>query len=740
MTFLKLTPFLLLAFFGLAACENTSSSGGKGPKVGVGGGDTWTYADGGYGGIKPGGEVPPGSDAATSKSDVPADGKPIEHCTNGKDDDGDGQVDCGDSDCLGDIGCGHEKETACTNGKDDDEDTFIDCADYDCKPTAACNGKEDCKNGLDDDGDKFIDCNDNDCLSDAKCLESFEICNNAIDDDKDGFADCADSECKQSPKCATKTENCTNFADDDGDGLADCKDPDCKGQAACGGGGGLKENCTNFADDDGDGLADCKDPDCKTNPACGGSQGGGSGCCTPSAGPGCAADKAVESCVCGTDAFCCDTQWDSQCVSEAGSCGAKCDGGGGGGELCGNGKDDDFDFATDCEDSDCASSPGCGAGGGGACCEPSDGPGCADAAVESCVCGQDPFCCDTQWDGQCVSEAGQCGADCSGGGPAAEDCGNGIDDDMDGAVDCEDSQCAGAPECGTSGGGACCESSSEPGCSDAAVESCVCADDPFCCNNTWDNQCVSEADACGGCNGGGGAPPAAEICGNGLDDDGDGAADCDDLDCETSPSCAPPPGGGGSCCEPSSAPGCSDATVEACVCAQDSFCCNNAWDDLCVGKVPKCGGACGGGAPPAPEVCGNGLDDDGNGAIDCADVHCATTPACAAPAGGACCAATSSPGCAGSAAIEACVCGMDAFCCNNSWDSICVGEVDQCGGSCDGGGAAPADACCATSGSPGCVESPAIEACVCTDDAYCCDVQWDSICVGEAETCGSVCQ
>ena len=40
-----------------------------------------------------------------------------------------------------------------------------------------------------------------------------------------------------------------------------------------------------------------------------------------------------------------------------------------------------------------------------------------------------------------------------------------------------------------------------------------------------------------------------------------------------------------SCCESHAATGCSNAVVETCVCADDDYCCNNAWDDLCVDAV-----------------------------------------------------------------------------------------------------------------------------------------------------------
>ena len=38
-------------------------------------------------------------------------------------------------------------------------------------------------------------------------------------------------------------------------------------------------------------------------------------------------------------------------------------------------------------------------------------------------------------------------------------------------------------------------------------------------------------------------------------------------------------------------------------------------------------------APPPPEICGNGLDDDEDGAADCDDTDCAGEADCQAPAG-----------------------------------------------------------------------------------------------------------
>jgi hypothetical protein len=199
------------------------------------------------------------------------------------------------------------------------------------------------------------------------------------------------------------------------------------------------------------------------------------------------------------------------------------------------------------------------------------------------------------------------------------------------------------------------------------------------------------------------------------------------------------PGDGvaGSCCHGNGTPGCEDATIEACVCAQDSFCCENVWDDLCAALVDDMGcGACGGVDEPGPTTgdadepststgtgTSGGGDDGGDGG--------------AMPNGGDCCEANGSAGCE-DAAVESCVCASDAYCCTNEWDDICVGGVDELGcGTCiegDDGPPGPGD-CCEAKAGPGCSE-PAIEACVCAQDPYCCNTAWDALCVGEVESFG----
>jgi hypothetical protein len=105
----------------------------------------------------------------------------------------------------------------------------------------------------------------------------------------------------------------------------------------------------------------------------------------------------------------------------------------------------------------------------------------------------------------------------------------------------------------------------------------------------------------------------------------------------------------------------------------------------------------------------------------------------ALPAGD-CCVAHGGLGC-DDPGVEACVCALDDICCSSGWDDICVQEAGQCGAPCMGGGGD----CCAVQAVPGCSD-PALEACVCAFDDFCCSTQWDDVCVDEAvQLCGAPC-
>jgi hypothetical protein len=102
----------------------------------------------------------------------------------------------------------------------------------------------------------------------ATCAAAREICDNGRDDNCNGLSDCDDPACLGAPVCITPgLEICNNGLDDDGDGLIDCADPDCSESIACRPTVG-KEICDNGVDDNGDGLVDCADPQCTQAPSC----------------------------------------------------------------------------------------------------------------------------------------------------------------------------------------------------------------------------------------------------------------------------------------------------------------------------------------------------------------------------------------------------------------------------------------------------------------------------------------
>jgi len=93
-----------------------------------------------------------------------------------------------------------------------------------------------------------------------------------------------------------------------------------------------------------------------------------------------------------------------------------------------------------------------------------------------------------------------------------EICDNGADDDIDGDVDCDDSECEDDPACAED----CDNGIDDDDDTDIDCDDSECATDPYCI--------VPDED-----------------CDNGADDDGDGMIDCDDPECASDPSCAETP-------------------------------------------------------------------------------------------------------------------------------------------------------------------------------------------------------
>jgi hypothetical protein len=91
-----------------------------------------------------------------------------------------------------------------------------------------------------------------------------------------------------------------------------------------------------------------------------------------------------------------------------------------------------------------------------------------------------------------------------------------------------------------------------------------------------------------------------------------------------------------------------------------------------------------------------------------------------------CCTTSSSGGC-NDAAVAACVCEGDPFCCSTEFDALCVNQaVSRCGQDCDD--RPPESDCCSASSVPGCTDAP-VAACICEIDPFCCVFRFDQSCV-----------
>jgi len=328
--------------------------------------------------------------------------------------------------------------------------------------------------------------------------------------------------------------------------------------------------------------------------------------------------------------------------------------------------------------------------------------------------------------------------------------------------------------------------------------------DSYCCDNYWDGICVGECiDYCGGCatleNCGdtvcqqeefencGNCPQdctcvAGETCFNGkcchpdctgleCGDDGCGGScgDCpEDLACITN-TCQANDG-----CYETTTPGCPGCVCETCVCDLAPECCTGMWDSLCVmfcddwcegcGLMLNCGDSvcqpqefetctnCPGDCPCAEgqvciyqECCTPSCEfvecgDDGCGG-DCGGcpggLFCSWGE-CVEGGGG--CEPSYTPGCGG-CACEECVCSMDSYCCEYEWDSICVGEcLDYCGG-CGTGPGMCGDGNCADTPDENCGNCP--QDCPCAAGEVC---MWDTCCAPDCngkecgdDGCGGTC-
>ncbi|MFQ5413178.1 MAG: hypothetical protein ACE5E6_01840 [Phycisphaerae bacterium] len=256
-------------------------------------------------------------------------------------------------------------------------------------------------------------------------------------------------------------------------------------------------------------------------------------------------------------------------------------------------------------------------------------------------------------------------------------------------------------------------------------------------------------------------PPAA--CGNGVVDPGEDCDPPDGVSCDDNCQSLVEPCGDGDCCVANGSAGCDDGDCCTCICELDNFCCSVQWDETCATEAIDICTVCGG---PGCD-CGEGDCCSDNGTFgcvdeDCCDCICAAMPDCCDVVWDADCAALANTFCGVCGAdpllctscppddCEACCCPDGSECFNaptfDCQDMGCLnqgnaGDGNTCeaiGNSCQGNIAECApDAldCCVAhdAGNPGCNVIACCE-CVCGFDAFCCDVNWDGLCVNDTMT------
>ena len=173
--------------------------------------------------------------------------------------------------------------------------------------------------------------------------------------------------------------------------------------------------------------------------------------------PGCG-DPDVQACVCDQEPLCCSYTWDTACAKIAV-------------RVCGD-----------------PAAPGPGTPSNpGACDATHSGTGCADEAVESCVCAAFPHCCAIGWDTDCVKQAvNYCAPP-----PTHEPPPPTTDPAPPSTPPATDPPVYEGPK-GTLG--PCCEANADAaGCDEPVTEQCVCDLLGECCTAVWDERCAAVA-------------------------------------------------------------------------------------------------------------------------------------------------------------------------------------------------------------------------------------------------------
>ncbi len=463
----------------------------------------------------------------------PTDSGSAEDCTNTADDDGDGAIDCTDTDCAADDACVLTED--CATIGDEDGNELADCADpaCTCDPDADGDGSPASLDCDDADALKFpgnpevCDGQDNDCDGESD-KDAVDMDTYYADTDRDGYgdADTVKDSCEIPPGYVTVGTDCNDddaltypgaeeacdveedtncdgsVGDDDADAdgfiaCQDCNDADPTispdAIEVC---DEVDQNCNGdidegvqtefYADADADTFGDIAAPlyACTLPP------GGAANSVDCNDGDASINPTAVEVCD-GVDQNCngvvdeaVELSWfvdaDGDTYGDVASVTLACTSPGA----------DYISTGGDCDDINADRNPG----EAEVCDDGFDNDCNADADCDDSTCTADPSC-----------TAGASEVYCS----------DSLDDDGDGLTDCDDPDCSADPGCGPPPSeGACSDGLDDDGDGLTDCDDPDCAAAPICAATTTEVRCA-----------------------DGLDDDADGLIDCDDSDCATFPTC-----------------------------------------------------------------------------------------------------------------------------------------------------------------------------------------------------------
>ncbi len=418
----------------------------------------------------------------------------------------------------------------------------------------------------------------------------YRQCYDAVDNDLDYRQDCADADCSGKPigatsVCEASETTCNDGLDNDGNGKTDCADPLCNGRPgnaagtkSCGveNGGAAHANCADGFDNDGNGKIDCSDDAPGTG-------------CWKSGFQDCAAtetsctdnidndrDQDYSSAVdanpgTGVDCRDYDCKGRGNCTTDERK---RWDAGSGtfveDPAQCFDGIDNDLDGMKDCADPDCL-----GATSGAQRCttyeaylppRPLDPTGASAPAFYFNYCNDgidnDGNGLTDALDPACKNVFGECGPS-----PAIEDftslsCSDGKDNDLNGRIDCGDAACRAGGKIGRAGClNGTCGLPAKYATTQTDAAACAASENAASvCGDGIDNDGNGKADcsdaSCAGLRHGPtvGSVGAPYVCGaesgpltchDGADNDSDGGADCFDAACQDGAQCAKRPGAGG---------------------------------------------------------------------------------------------------------------------------------------------------------------------------------------------------